>query len=294
MLPPCTRSGRSSQVVRHWAFTFQPAHRSFFSASVFPRFSVSLRKRDGFTLLELLVVMGIMALVMVLVVPAFTGIKLGNDITTAAYTIAGALEQGRNYAMGNNTYVWVGFYEEDTTALMPTTATPPYSGKGRVLIATVFSTDGTKIYEDSDPIAPLPPTRIKQLGGLLKFEGIHITDIGTPPSPRPAGASSDSVDGRPDWPYTYAAGIGADHFNRISSDSADTTRFAFTVQNYTFSKTVRFNSLGEANINSTYTLKNAAELGLKPTHGTAVDNNSRNLVAIQFGGVGGNFKIYRR
>ncbi|HWY40459.1 MAG TPA: prepilin-type N-terminal cleavage/methylation domain-containing protein [Chthoniobacterales bacterium] len=294
MVPPCTRSGRSSQVVRHWAFTCQPGGRSFFSASVFPRFSVSLLKRDGFTMLELLVVMGIMALLMVLVVPAFTRIKLGNEITTVAYTIAGALEQGRNYAMGNNTYVWVGFYEEDTTTLIPTTATPPYSGKGRVLIATVFSTDGTKIYEDSDPIAPLPPTRIKQLGRLLKFEGIHITDIGTPPSPRPAGVSSNTLDGRPDWPYTYAAGIGADHFNRISSDSADTTRFAFTVQNYTFSKTVRFNSLGEANINSTYTLKNAAELGLKPTHGTAVDNNSPNLVAIQFGGVGGNFRIYRR
>ena len=294
MVPPCTRSGRSSQVVRRWALTFQPGHRSFFNASVIPRFSVLLRNRAGFTLLELLVVVGIMAVLMALVVPAFTKIKLGNEITTAAYTIADTLEQGRNYATGNNTYVWVGFYEEDTTALMPTTGTPPYSGKGRVLIATVFSTDGTKIYEDSDPIAPLPLMRIKQLGRLLKFEGIHITDIGTPPSPRPVGVSSDTLDGRPDWPYTYAAGINADHFNRISSDSADTTRFAFAVQNYTFSKTVRFNSLGEANINSTYTLKNAAELGLKPTHGTAVDNNSRNLVAIQFGGVGGNFKIYRR
>ena len=253
------------------------------------RFAVS-----GFTLLELLVVMGIIALLMVLVVPAFTSLKPGNDITTAAYTIAGALEQGRNYALANNTYVWVGFYEEDTTSLTPTTATPPYSGKGRVVIATVFSTDGSKIYEDSDPVAQLPPTRIKQLGRLLKIEGIHITDIGAPPSPPPAGVSSDTLEGRPDWPYTYAAGSGFDHFNRINSDSADTTRFAFAAQNYTFSKTVRFNSLGEANINSTYTLKNAAELGLKPTHGSAVDNNSRNLVAIQFGGVGGNFKIYRR
>ena len=57
---------------------------------------------------------------------------------------------------------------------------------------------------------------------------------------------------------------------------------------------MRFNSLGEANINSTYSLKNAAEIGLKPTHGSIVDTGSKNLVAIQFGGVGGNFKIYRR
>ena len=245
--------------------------------------------RAAFTLLELLAAVALIALLLALVAPAFTKMKWGNDVTAAAYTIAGALEQGRNYAMANNTYVWIGFYEEDMTATSPTQATPPYAGKGRILIATVFSTDGTKIYEDADPITQLPANRIKQLGKLIKVEGIHITDIGAPLSP-----SSDSLDGRPDWPYTYAAGIGADHFNRINSDSADTTRFAFAAGNYTFSKTVRFNSRGEANINSTYTLKNTAEIGLRPTHGTAIDLSSQNLIAIQFGGVGGNFKIYRR
>lgn len=231
---------------------------------------------------------------MVVVAPAFTKIKTGNDVTMAAYTIAGALEQGRNYALANNTYVWVGFYEEDTTATTPTNAAPPYPGRGRVFVASVFSTDGTKIYEDSDPITQLPANRIQQLGRLIKIEGIHISDIGAPPSSLPSPATSDSLDVRPDYPYTYAAGIGADHFNRINSDSADTTRFAFVAQNYTFSKTVRFNSRGEANLNSTYSLKNKAEIGIKPTHGTAVDNSSANLVAIQFGGVGGDFKIYRR
>ena len=272
-----------------------PDSRFSFSFSPIQLFRVSQPESfRAFTLLELLVVITIIALLMVLVAPAFTSIKSGSDITSAAYTIAGTLDQGRNYAMANNTYVWVGFYEENATALAPTTATPPYPGIGRVVMATVFSTDGTKIYDDSDPIASLPPTRIRQLGRLLKIEGVHITDVGAPPSPPPRGVSGDTIDGRPDWPYTYAAGGGFDHFNRISSDSPDTTKFAFTAQNYTFSKVVRFNSLGEANINSTYTLKNAAEIGLKPTHATVVDNNSRNLVAIQFGGVGGNFKIYRR
>jgi type II secretory pathway pseudopilin PulG len=243
----------------------------------------------------MLFVIGIIAILMVLVMPAFTKIKAGNDITTAAYTIAGALEQGRTCAMANNTYVWVGFYEEDTTAPTPTNTMPPYTGKGRVLIATVFSTDGTKIYADTDPVAQLPVNRIKQLGKVIKIEGIHITDIGAPPAAIPSPLpSTNTLDVRPDWPYTYAAGIGADHFNRISSDSSDATRFAFAAQNYTFFKIVRFNSLGEANINSTYALKSIAEIGLKPTHGTAIDNESTNLVAIQFGGVGGNFKIYRR
>ena len=267
-----------------------PPSRDLLSCELQPQ----LTKKRGFTLFELLVVVAIIAVLMVLVAPAFTKLKGATDITSAAYTIAGALEQGRNYAMANNTYVWVGFYEEDTTATSPTNTTPPYAGKGRVLIASVFSTDGTKIYQDADPVAQLPATRIKQLGRLIKIEGIHITDIGAPPSPTPSPAPPDSLDLRPDYAYTYAAGIGADHFNRINSDSADTTRFAFVAQNYTFSKTVRFNSRGEANLNSTYALKNVAEIGLKPTHGMAVDTGSPQLVAIQFGGVGGNFKIYRR
>ena len=40
-------------------------------------------------------------------------------------------------------------------------------------------------------------------------------------------------------------------------------------------------------------LRRAAEIGLRPAHGTTVDTTSRNVVAIQFSGVGGNFKIYR-
>ena len=47
-------------------------------------------------LLELLVVIAIIAILMVLVGPTFTSIKPGSDVTTAAYKIADALEQGVN------------------------------------------------------------------------------------------------------------------------------------------------------------------------------------------------------
>jgi hypothetical protein len=229
---------------------------------------------------------------MVLVVPAFTNIKSGGDATSAAYTIKGVLDTARTYAKANNTYVWVGFYEEDTTATTPTNSAPPYLGKGRVLLAAVASKDGTKIFEDADPAASLPPARISQIGKLAKIEGIHLTDIGNPsptPSPTPI---PDTVPARPYTPYTE--GSPSDHFNRISSDSSDNTLFTFSAQNYTFYKTIRFNPRGEANINSTYTLKHLGEIGIKPTHGIAVDTNSPNVVAIQFTGIGGDVKIYRK
>jgi prepilin-type N-terminal cleavage/methylation domain-containing protein len=103
--------------------------------------------RNAFTLLELLVVIGIIAILMVLVVPSFTTRKTADDITNAAYTIKGLCEQARSYAKANHTYTWVGFYEENASALSPTNVTPAYPGKGRVVMATVFSNDGTKILE---------------------------------------------------------------------------------------------------------------------------------------------------
>jgi type II secretory pathway pseudopilin PulG len=249
-------------------------------------------RASAFTLLELLIVVGIIAVLLVLIAPALTSLKSAGDVTSAAYTIKGVLDTARTYAKANNTYTWVGFYEEDATSITPTNNTPPYPGRGRVLSATVASKDGTRIFDDTDPAASLPTDRISQVGKLVRVEGIHLTDIGNPsPTPNPTPAP-DTLLARPYTPYTE--GSPFDHFNRVSSDSADTTLFTFTVQNYTFYKTIRFSPRGEANINSTYAMKHEGEIGVKPTHGIAVDASSRNVVAIQFTGVGGTVKIYRQ
>ena len=70
-------------------------------------------KVGGFTLVELMIVTGIIAILMVWVAPAFTNLKGAGDVTSAADTIKGVLEQARIHAMANNTYTWIGFYEED-------------------------------------------------------------------------------------------------------------------------------------------------------------------------------------
>ena len=239
----------------------------------------------AFTLVELLVVVGIIAVLMVLMVPAFTTIKGGSDVTSAAYQIAGVLEQARTHAIAHNTYVWVGFYEENANSVSATSATPPYPGKGRVLIGIVASRDGTEILDQGDPATPLPAAKLVSLGKLVRLENLHLVDIGAP-----TGGDETRLDGRPRSPYQ--GGFATQ--NRISSENTEQTKFPFTEQGYTFHKTIRFSPTGEARINSTYNYRNVAEIGLRPTHGTTVDTTTRNVAAVQLTGVSGAVKIYRR
>ncbi len=239
----------------------------------------------AFTLVELIVVIALISTLMVLVAPAFTGIKSAGDVTSAAYTIKDALEQARTHAMAYKTYVWIGFYEEPAGQPSTNPATP---GTGRIVISTIASADGTTVYNPRS-LAAIDPTRVTQLNKLVKVEGTHLATF-------PDGSGTgDTFDSRPAAIYETAK-IGD-----TTPPNPSLTPFQYPVGNpapaaqYTFVKAVEFSPRGEARINNrNYTLKTVAEIGLQPTHGTAVDVNSRNIIAIQFGALGGDLKIYRR
>jgi prepilin-type N-terminal cleavage/methylation domain-containing protein len=261
-----------------------------------------MRDEGGFTLVELLVVIAIVGSLMVLVAPAFTSIKSAGDVTNAAYTVKDALEQARNCAMANNTYVWIGFYEEDGSVPSATpTATP---GIGRLVISIAASKDGTTVYNansSSNP-DPIDPTRLVQVTKLVKIENLHLPLFAV------GSGTGDTFDMRPTLQFDPGGvGYNDSRFGEITlsgNQSAPTTNSRFPFQypvgsptpaaQYTFRKTLQFNPRGECNINSTYKMRRVVEIGLQPTHGNITDTNIRNVVAIQFSGVGGNFKIYRR
>ena len=242
-------------------------------------------RKGGFTLIELLVVMGIIALLMALVAPAFTNIKSAGDVTGAAYTVKGVLDTARTYAKANNTYTWVGFYEENVSN--PLSPNPDAPAIGRLVMSIVASKDGTTVY-DPNSLAKIDTTKLIQVGKLTKIENVHLATF------TDGSGTGTTFDTRP--PVTYdTARIGD-----TTPPNPSLTPFQYPVGNpepaaqYTFVKAVQFSPGGEGRIDNTnYTLKTAAEIGLRATHGTTVDAGP-NVVAIQFGGVGADAIVYRK
>jgi prepilin-type N-terminal cleavage/methylation domain-containing protein len=235
---------------------------------------LSQRERArAFTLLELLIVIGIIAVLLVLIAPAFTTIKSAGDVTSAAYTIKGALDTARTYAKANNTYAWVGF----AGSVGPNTQ---QSVTGQVKLAIVASKDGTNLWSANNA---LPPASLTQIGKMMTLDNIHIGDTGTP--------TNDGTD------FESRASVDSDH--RIST--SPNTPYPFTVQQTTFNKWIQFSPRGEALVHGgSFSIVKDTEVGVLPTHATALAVTQSgnvwlgNVVAIQIKGFAGDVRIYRR
>lgn len=251
-------------------------------------------RKSAFSLLELLVVIGIVIVMGALVVPAITGIGKAEELTRSAYSIQGILDQARMYAVANNTYTWVGFFEEDSSA--QASAVP---GIGRVVVCTMTSKDGTSIYNKtlakaSDPtVQILDSSKLAQVGKLIKLERLHMFD-----------ASSLTVGSRP------AGMIDSQNLVGLSSGAL---LFSFQYarrggDSYTFGKRpvastngvpvangiVQFNPQGEAVSDAgpmTAPVTNL-EIALRSSHGGRVDTG-KNVIALDINGLTGQTTIYR-
>jgi Tfp pilus assembly protein FimT len=224
-------------------------------------------------LVELLIVIGIIAVLLVLIAPAFTNLKSAGDVTSAAYTVKGVLDTARTYAKANNTYTWVGF----AGSIGPNTQD---SVTGQVQVAIVASRDGTNLWSANNM---LPADKLTQVGKKITLDNIHIGDTGQPQNNGTEFESRENVD--------------SDH--RISTSA--NTPYPFTVQGQEFNKWIQFSPRGEALVHGGgFSIVKAAEVGVLPTHGNALAVTQSgnlwlgNVAAIQIGGFTGDVRIYRR
>ena len=249
----------------------------------------------GFTLVELLVSVAIMSTLLGLAALAVSSLKSGGDVNTGAYDLAAALEAARTYAVTNDTYAWVGFFEEDA-------GTPGVAGIGSVIVSVVAAKDGVQGFNPNQSASAtnrLDSTRLTQIGNLIKIGNTHLVSLADGSGTGSTLAARPRVGELP-FPDAFAR---IDDVDNLNVPPASLFPFQYPVSGataspptaqYTFRKTIQFNPRGESRVNSTYDMRPIVEIGLQPAHGSVPDLHSSNLVAIQLTGISGTVKIYRK
>jgi prepilin-type N-terminal cleavage/methylation domain-containing protein len=244
-----------------------------------PALRAKTARPDAFSLVELLVVLAIMAILLSLILVSISGIKGSRDLANAAYSIQGSLEQARTYAMSENTYTWVGFFEENP-------ASPGTAGTGQVVISIVASASGTNLVTASN--APqLPSASLLQISKLMKIPNVHLDVVPTAAVTRPAIATASPAD-------TYQ--LGSADFPNPSTNSwkflYPVTASSSSSAQYTFTQVIQFSPQGDATrIGDTPTT--LMEVGLQPTHGGTITASGENFAVLQVTGIGGQVISYR-
>ncbi len=213
-----------------------------------------VQRKSAFSILELLVVIGIIAICSVMAITAVSSIGRGTSMTKAGGDIASLLEQARAHAMAQNTYVWVGFQQHDTDTLSA---------------AVVASRNGEGVPAITDAAAS--PSDVIQLGTIQQFKNVRLVTA-------PEGSTRTNVSGNAQLAQlmtpivSFKAGKGATQRN-------------FNTQ------VVQFNSRGEARIASG-ALQKIVEIGLQASSKGAV-RDPNNYAAVQIGALTGAVTVYR-
>lgn len=241
--------------------------------------------RNGFTLVEMLVVLSIVSILSILVSAGFQGIT-GSVLDGQVSDISSTLTRARAYAMANNTYVFVGIQEVSTANPSSGTQT---AGTGRIGVVVMATNDGTRGYltsiSSSTAIPTTTGTQLVVVSPLRHFDNLHLstsTGINTtvlPNNTTSGNGSTYNVDSQTSLTtFTWPLGSASPQYPTFGSNGT----------------VIQFDPQGEAQIvTGAYTdsIFQWIEIDLIPTHGTTV--STKNPATILIDGASGSVTTYR-
>ena len=150
-----------------------------------------MRLHTAFTLVEMIVVMGIIVLILSAGVPVLRGVLGTRGISNSVDSISGYLTNARIQAMSQNTYVVVGFYQARGSDELQMQAVRSLSGN---LDTSNFSDPllaGENTYRPLGPIVHLPNVTLTPYSNLVDTLQTKLTSIGA--APNPTSSTSDAA-----------------------------------------------------------------------------------------------------
>jgi hypothetical protein len=247
---------------------------------------------------------------MSLTIPAFNALRGGGDFSSAVYDISGLMEQGRAYAMANNTYVLAGITE--VSASQGGFFTAQVSGTGRVVIALIAAKGGTRPYQallnqsfanpgalsGGWPALYGTGTAFVAVTKVASFQNVHLVDL----QPASFQLPTSGAMARPAVTPYYDVANTASCVSATPYPWPLGTKLNSGAQ-YQFAQVIEFSPEGSARIiegspgNNLDSVPYCIEIGLQPSNGSNANApaslSTGQIAAIQIDGVSGSTRIYR-
>lgn len=248
------------------------------------------RHRLAFSLIELLVVIGILAIMMVIAVPVVGSLSGSRTMSANVDALSDLLEYARTEAQARKTYVWVGFKN------LPTTDPANSSANHEVAAAAFWSTDGTATATGS---AIQPLSRVVRLKGVKLVQGYDGSELSDELQALLDSTKTQFYSGGGDWlkrhwPPEPVTNPAAD-FNPTGKSLPDVSGVSFSMPASTH--TVTFTPQGEALFAGEPTRNDGfvhiIDFGLKKMRGDDPDSGSPDDAALWLYGSTGRLREWR-